>query len=47
VRQWQKLDSVSVTASPDEGSEHISVVMSPAPNGGDDDPDAGDEAGEE
>jgi hypothetical protein len=37
VAQWQKLDSVTV--SQDASGEKISVVMSPAPNGGDDDPD--------
>jgi hypothetical protein len=37
VRQWQKLDSVTVTFS--GGVEAVAVVMSPAPNGGAD-PDA-------
>lgn len=40
VAQWQKLDSVTVTASPQK-SEQVQVVMSPAPDGGDD-PDAGE-----
>lgn len=38
VAQWQKLDSVTVTEN--STGEKIQVVMSPAPNGGDDDPDA-------
>ena len=38
VAQWQKLDSVTVDQDA-SGGEKISVVMSPAPNGGDDDPD--------
>lgn len=37
VEQWQKLDSISVTV--DSGGEKIAVVMSPAPNNGQD-PDA-------
>lgn len=43
VRQWQKLDSVTVTF--EGGQEQVQVVMSPAPNGGED-PDA-DAAAEE
>jgi hypothetical protein len=38
VAQWQKLDSVTVNES--GSTETIQVVMSPAPNGGDDDPDS-------
>jgi hypothetical protein len=38
VAQWQKLDSVTVIE--DGTGEKVQVVMSPAPNGGDDDPDA-------
>jgi hypothetical protein len=38
VSQWQKLDSVTVT-SDGESLEKVAVVLSPAPNGGDDDPD--------
>jgi len=38
VAQWQKLDSVTVTEA--DGVEKVQVVMSPAPNGGNDDPDA-------
>lgn len=34
VTQWQKLDSVAVTY--DENGEKVAVVMSPAPNGGQD-----------
>jgi hypothetical protein len=33
--QWQKLDSVTVTQTPESG-EQIAVVMSPAPNNGED-----------
>lgn len=38
VAQWQKLDSVTVNE--DTSGEKVQVVFSPAPNGGDDDPDA-------
>lgn len=38
VSQWQKLDSVNVIEDPT--GEKIQVIMSPAPNGGDDDPDS-------
>lgn len=38
VEQWQKLDSVTVNVD-SNGVEQIQVVMSPAPNSGDDDPD--------
>lgn len=38
VSQWQKLDQVTVEET--DGAEQIKVTMSPAPNGGDDDPDA-------
>jgi hypothetical protein len=38
VTQWQKLDSVSVDYA--GGVEQVKVVMSPAPNSGED-PDAG------
>jgi hypothetical protein len=47
VEQWQKLDSVTVTF--EGGTERVAVVMSPAPNGGQD-PDAGggeDDGGDE
>lgn len=44
VSQWQKLDSISVDQ--DGSGERISVVLSPAPNGGED-PDADDAAAEE
>lgn len=44
VAQWQKLDSVTVEEV--GGQERVQVVMSPAPNGGNDDPDA-TTAGEE
>lgn len=44
VVQWQKLDSVTVNWDPSNG-EAITVVMSPAPNGGQD-PDA-DQAAED
>jgi hypothetical protein len=37
VSQWQKLDEVAVQET--AGVEQIKVTMSPAPNGGDDDPD--------
>jgi hypothetical protein len=43
VLQWQKLDSVSVEV--DSNGEQVKVVMSPAPNGGQD-PDA-DQAAED
>lgn len=38
--QWQKLDSMTVTQ--DSSGESVAVVLSPAPNAGDD-PDAGDQ----
>lgn len=38
IAQWQKLDSVTVTETPQ--NETVQVVMSPAPNDGDDDPDS-------
>jgi len=44
VTQWQKLDSVSVEV--DENGEKVSVVLSPAPNSGQD-PDADEAATEE
>jgi hypothetical protein len=44
VSQWQKLDSITVVSTPT--GETIGVVMSPAPNGGQD-PDAEDAATEE
>ena len=37
LAQWQKLDSVDVEEV--EGQEFVRVTMSPAPHGGDDDPD--------
>lgn len=37
LSQWQKLDSVDVEES--GGQEFVRVTMSPAPHGGDDDPD--------
>jgi len=37
LAQWQKLDSVDVEEA--EGVESVRVTMSPAPHGGDDDPD--------
>jgi len=44
IAQWQKLDSVTVTE--DSNGETVKVVMSPAPNNGQD-PDADDAAEEE
>jgi hypothetical protein len=44
VSQWQKLDNVTVNQGP--GGEQITVVMSPAPNGGQD-PDVEATAGED
>lgn len=45
LAQWQKLDEVSVEET--EGQEFVRVTMSPAPHGGDDDPDlSGDEDAE-
>jgi hypothetical protein len=38
VSQWQKLDEVNVQEA--DGLEQVQVVLSPAPNGGNDDPDA-------
>lgn len=40
VAQWQKLDEVVVEEV--GGTEQIRVTMSPAPNGGEDDPDLGE-----
>jgi hypothetical protein len=37
VSQWQKLDELAVQET--EGVEQVKVTLSPAPNGGDDDPD--------
>lgn len=45
VTQWQKLDSVTVEYI--EGNEQVRVVMSPAPNGGNDPDEAGGEVPEE
>ena len=45
VGQWQKLDRVTVAIDPDKG-EQISVIMSPAPNGGQD-PDQAGSGGDE
>jgi hypothetical protein len=42
LAQWQKLDEVNVEES--EGVESIKVTMSPAPHGGNDDPDLSGEA---
>ena len=45
LAQWQKLDSVDVEEV--EGTEYVRVTMSPAPHGGDDDPDlSGDQDAE-